>query len=52
VISPAAFGHFGAAGTFLWVDPVAGRACVCLTDLDFGEWALRAWPALTEAARR
>jgi CubicO group peptidase (beta-lactamase class C family) len=48
-ISPSAFGHFGAAGTFLWVDPEAGVACVCLTDLDFGEWAKQAWPALTDA---
>ena len=27
--SPRTFGHFGAAGTFLWVDPDAGLACVC-----------------------
>jgi len=49
VISRAAFGHFGAAGTFLWVDPEAGLACVCLTDHDFGDWAKQAWPALTDA---
>jgi CubicO group peptidase (beta-lactamase class C family) len=48
-ISPAAFGHFGASGTFLWADPAAGLACVCLTDLDFGDWAKEAWPALTDA---
>jgi CubicO group peptidase (beta-lactamase class C family) len=49
VISPSAFGHFGAAGTFLWVDPHAGIACVCLTDRDFGDWAKQAWPALSDA---
>jgi CubicO group peptidase (beta-lactamase class C family) len=49
VISASAFGHFGAGGTFLWVDPERARACVCLTDLDFGDWAKQAWPALTDA---
>jgi CubicO group peptidase (beta-lactamase class C family) len=47
--SPATFGHFGGSGTFLWVDPTAGIACTCLTDLDFGDWALDAWPALSDA---
>jgi CubicO group peptidase (beta-lactamase class C family) len=49
VISRSAFGHFGASGTFLWVDPQAGLACVCLTDLAFDAWAKEAWPALTDA---
>ena len=47
--SPRTFGHFGAAGTFLWVDPEAGVACVCLTDREFGDWAKEAWPALSGA---
>ncbi|MFC0600907.1 serine hydrolase domain-containing protein [Streptomyces palmae] len=47
--SPRTFGHFGQSGTFLWVDPVAGRACVALTDRAFGPWAIEAWPAFTEA---
>jgi CubicO group peptidase (beta-lactamase class C family) len=47
--SPATYGHFGASGTFLWVDPVAGIALACLTDLDFGDWALEAWPRLSDA---
>jgi CubicO group peptidase (beta-lactamase class C family) len=47
--SPATFGHFGGSGTFLWVDPAAGIACACLTDLDFADWALDAWPALSDA---
>ena len=47
--SPAAFGHFGGAGTLLWVDPVADVALVALTDRAFGPWALRAWPALSDS---
>lgn len=47
--SPATFGHFGRSGTFLWIDPDAGLACACLTDRDFGPWALDAWPRLTDA---
>jgi CubicO group peptidase (beta-lactamase class C family) len=47
--SPRTFGHFGGAGTFLWVDPEAHCALACLTDLDFGEWALAAWPPLADA---
>ncbi|GAA1870008.1 serine hydrolase domain-containing protein [Pseudonocardia ailaonensis] len=41
--SPRTFGHFGQAGTFLWVDPEIGTACVVLTDRKFGEWAVEAW---------
>ena len=47
--SPRAFGHFGRSGTFLWVDPDAGVALGCLTDLDFGDWAAAAWPRLSDA---
>ncbi|HXV32943.1 MAG TPA: serine hydrolase domain-containing protein [Gaiellaceae bacterium] len=47
--SPRTFGHFGGAGTFLWVDPDARVACACLTDLEFDEWALAAWPPLADA---
>ena len=47
--SPRTFGHFGASGTFLWVDPDVGLACACLTDHEFGEWAKEAWPALSDA---
>jgi CubicO group peptidase (beta-lactamase class C family) len=46
--SPGTFGHFGQAGTFLWVDPDAGAACVVLTDRDFGPWAIDAWPPFTD----
>jgi CubicO group peptidase (beta-lactamase class C family) len=47
--SPRTFGHFGGAGTFLWVDPDAGLACAVLTDREFAEWALEAWPELSDA---
>lgn len=47
--SPRTFGHFGQSGTFLWVDPEAGVAAVALTDRDFGQWAIDAWPAFTDA---
>ena len=54
--TPAAFGHFGGAGTLLWVDSgaVAGTTvgCVALTDRPFDEWAieaLRLWPQLSDA---
>jgi CubicO group peptidase (beta-lactamase class C family) len=47
--SPRTFGHFGRSGTFLWVDPDAGVALACLTDRDFGDWAVEAWPALSDA---
>lgn len=47
--SPATFGHFGGAGTFLWVDPVAGVAAVALTDRPFDTWALEVWPPFSDA---
>jgi CubicO group peptidase (beta-lactamase class C family) len=47
--SPRTFGHFGRSGGFLWVDPEAGLALACLTDLDFGDWAKEAWPRLADA---
>jgi len=46
--SPRTFGHFGAAGTFLWVDPELGLACGVLTDKEFGDWAKEAWPAFND----
>lgn len=48
-VSPRTFGHFGASGTFLWVDPDAGRACGVLTDRRFDAWAREAWPPFSDA---
>lgn len=50
--SPDTFGHFGAAGTLLWVDPGARVACIALTDRRYDDWsaeALRYWPQLADA---
>jgi CubicO group peptidase (beta-lactamase class C family) len=47
--SARTFGHFGGAGAFLWVDPEAGVALACLSDRQFGDWALEAWPLLSDA---
>src|ERR1700757_606041 len=47
--SERTFGHFGASGTFLWVDPDAGVACGVLTDRRFGDWAKEAWPPFSDA---
>ena len=50
--SRATFGHFGASGTFLWVDPDASVACGVLTDRPFGDWAKEAWPGFSDSSRR
>ena len=47
--SPRTFGHFGQRGSFLWVDPAVGVACVALTGLRFGDWAITAWPPFSDA---
>ncbi len=47
--SPATFGHFGQAGTMLWVDPTVGVGVVALADRPFGAWAAEAWPAFSDA---
>jgi CubicO group peptidase (beta-lactamase class C family) len=50
--SPETFGHFGGAGTMMWVDPTADVGLVALTDRPFDEWsaeALHSWPELSDA---
>ena len=47
--SERTFGHFGGSGTFLWVDPERSLAVAALTDLEFGAWAIDAWPRLSDA---
>src|SRR5205823_5774487 len=47
--SAATFGHFGRSGSFLWVDPAIGLACAALAGVDFGPWAIEAWPRLSDA---
>jgi len=48
--SPAAFGHFGASGCFLWVDPDAALAAAAVTDRDFDDdkWAMATWPGWSD----
>lgn len=46
---PSTFGHFGGAGSFLWVDPVRQLTAVSVGDRIFGEWATTAWPAANAA---
>ena len=47
--APGTYGHFGQAGTMLWVDPAAEIGLVALADRDFGPWAAEAWPALSDS---
>ena len=47
--SPQTYGHWGGAGTFLWVDPERDLALATLTDLEFGDWAKEAWPAFSDS---
>jgi len=48
--SPSAFGHFGATGCFLWVDPAAGLAAAAVTDRSFDDdkWAMATWPSWSD----
>lgn len=48
-VSRAAYGHFGGAGTFLWLDPMLGAATVVLADREFDEWGMAHWPAFCDA---
>jgi CubicO group peptidase (beta-lactamase class C family) len=55
--SAAAFGHFGGAGTMMWLDPAVSPrhtlGLVTFTDRPFDEWAssaLQLWPAVSDAA--
>ena len=55
--SEATFGHFGGAGTMMWIDPATEPVLgvVALTDRSFDEWAadaLRLWPEFSDAALR
>lgn len=45
--SDETYGHFGAAGTFLWIDPSINVALGVLTDRNFAIWAQKEWPKLS-----
>jgi CubicO group peptidase (beta-lactamase class C family) len=54
VASASAFGHFGGAGTMMWVDPINDVGVAALTDRPFDEWsddALRLWSEFSDAAQ-
>ena len=49
-VSPATLSHFGASGTLMWADPVAGRGLVCLANRStYSGWMMRhgRWADLT-----
>ena len=51
--SAATFGHFGGAGTMMWVDPLADVGVIALTDRAFDEWsdqAIRLWSTFSDTA--
>lgn len=47
--SPATFGHFGVAGSFLWVDPVARVGAAFLGVEKFGAWHKEHWASFNSA---
>lgn len=49
--SERTWGHFGQAGTFMWVDPECDVSVVVLTDQPFGKWALPLWPIFSDSIR-
>ena len=46
--SPETFGHFGQSGSFIWVDPLAGRQAVFLGAKPFSKVHKAAWPTLND----
>lgn len=47
--SPRTYGHFGQAGSFIWVDPEHDLIAAFLGERPFGAWAVDAWPVLNDA---
>lgn len=46
----ASYGHFGGAGTMMWIDPGHDDlGLVALTDRDFDTWAMQRWPEISDA---
>ena len=42
------FGHFGQAGSFIWVDPATGRSAAFLGAKPFSQVHKRLWPLLNQ----
>ncbi len=49
--SPATYGHFGGAGSLLWIDPRSAVTCIAVTDRPFDAWAIGAWPPFSDAVQ-
>jgi CubicO group peptidase (beta-lactamase class C family) len=49
--SPGSFGHFGATGCFLWVDPAVPVAAAAVSDRHFddGRWGMAVWPRWSDS---
>lgn len=47
--SSRTYGHFGANGSFIWVDPDADVSAVVVNDRAFGTWASGRWGRLSSA---
>lgn len=47
--APTTYGHFGQAGSCLWIDPHAGLGLVLCSDRPFGSWAAALWPKISDA---
>jgi CubicO group peptidase (beta-lactamase class C family) len=50
--SAGTYGHFGSkpgTATFLWIDPERRLVAAAVADVSFGDWAVAAWPALSDA---
>ena len=47
--SASTFGHFGQAGTMVWIDPTVETTVIALADRRFGPWAIDAWPRFSAA---
>lgn len=43
------FGHFGSAGTFVWVDPVANVAVAMLSNTPFDDWGPQHWAPFNQS---
>lgn len=47
--SPQTYGHFGATGTYMWIDPAVGLAAVAISGTPYGPWANEHWPVTNQA---
>lgn len=50
--SERTFGHFGQAGSFLWVDPIPGERAVFVGEEAFGSWHHEHWASMNEEILR